>query len=67
MCIFLIKTPMRRKPIGKMHITYAAALKAAHRNAKRLKEHVTVEHWREGKRATVFPDGLIIHKSEAAQ
>lgn len=60
MCIFSITTPMRRKPIGKMHSSYGKAIKAAKRNAKRLGEHVAVEHWKEGKRATVFPDGTVV-------
>lgn len=59
MCIFKVTTPMRRKPIGKMHTTYGKALKAALRAARRLNEHVIVEHWREGRRCIVFPDGFM--------
>lgn len=60
MCIYKITTSMRRKPIGKMHTTLGQAKRAALRAAKRIGEHVNIEHWREGRRLTVFPDGEMV-------
>jgi hypothetical protein len=60
MCIYKVTHPMRRKPIGKMHMTLAQAKRAALRAAKRPDlGFAHVEHWRDGCRFTVFYDGTV--------
>ncbi len=56
MCIYFIKHPSRRKPIGKWHMTMCAAEKAALRAAKKLGQAV-IHHWRDGPQSVVFSDG----------
>lgn len=56
MCIYLIKTPMKRGNVGKMWTTLAQAKRAAARAAKRY-GHANIHHWKTGKLLTVFSDG----------
>lgn len=62
MCIYLIKTPMRLKPIGKMWMTRGKARRAAARAAHRF-GHASIHHWKNGKIETVFADGTTVQHS----
>jgi hypothetical protein len=66
MCNFRVTHPMRRKPVGRMHMTKAKAVAAALRAAKRqgADGHANVEHWRDGRVATVFADGSVVWREE---
>ena len=60
MCVYKVTTPMRLKPIGKMHATLGKAIKSALRASKRY-GHAHVEHWRDGRVKTAFSDGTVVN------